>query len=97
MTIIEQIKAEIERLEGICTAQIKANPGQTFPFVMEMTGYDKLLSFLSTLESEKGLDVTEFCKPIEPGIAKCVADHWFEMLGEEESEKPMNLEEENNG
>ena len=51
--IIQAIRNEIERLKGICTAQIKANPGQTFPFVMEMTGYDKLLSFLSTLGSEK--------------------------------------------
>ena len=50
MNVIDKIRAEIERLKGICTAQIKANPGQTFPFVMEMTGYDKLLSFLDTLE-----------------------------------------------
>ena len=50
--LLAKIKAEIERLKGICTAQIKENPGQTFPFVMEMTGYDKLLSFLSALESE---------------------------------------------
>lgn len=52
MSIIDQLKAEIERLKGICTTQIKANPGQTFPFVMEMTGYDKLLTFLDTLEEE---------------------------------------------
>lgn len=52
MELIQQIKAEIERLKGICTTQIKANPGQTFPFVMEMTGYDKLLTFLDTLEEE---------------------------------------------
>ena len=52
-TIIEKIRAEIERLKGICTAQIEANPGQTFPFVMEMTGYDKLLSVLSDLEKEE--------------------------------------------
>lgn len=51
--LIATIRNEIERLKGICTAQIKANPGQTFPFVMEMTGYDILLSFLSTLESER--------------------------------------------
>ncbi len=50
--IIKKIRAEVERLKGICTAQIEANPGQTFPFVMEMTGYDKLLSFLSDLEKE---------------------------------------------
>ena len=57
--IIEKIRAEIERLKGICTAQIKANPGQTFPFVMEMTGYDKLLSFLSTFESEKPMNLED--------------------------------------
>lgn len=53
MSIIEKIRAEVERLKGICTAQIKANPGQTFPFVMEMTGYDKLLAKLSDLEKEE--------------------------------------------
>lgn len=44
---------------------------------------------------QKGLDVTDFCKPIYPDIAQCVADHWWEML--EEDEKPRNqdrLEEE---
>lgn len=26
-----------------------------------------------------GLDVTDFCKPIDPGIAQCIADHsWAE-------------------
>ena len=73
MTIIEQIKAEIERLKGICTAQIKANPGQTFPFVMEMTGYDKLLSFLSTLEAEKPMNqegVEEEVKMIDNILAE---------------------------
>lgn len=50
------IKAEIERLKGICTAQIKANPGQTFPFVMEMTGYDKLLAFIDSLPNENNPD-----------------------------------------
>lgn len=52
MDKIEKIRQEIERLKGICIAQIKASPGQTFPFVMEMTGYDKLLSFLDTLSEE---------------------------------------------
>ena len=42
------------------------------------------------------LDVTEFCKPIDPGIAQCVADHWWEMIGEESTnKKPVEgLEEE---
>ena len=62
MSTIEKIKAEIERLKGICLSQTKANPGQTFPFIMEMTGYDKLLSFLDTLESETTSD-TRQCTP----------------------------------
>lgn len=35
----------------------------------------------------KGVDVTDFCKPIDPGIAQCIADHWWEMLGDKESDK----------
>jgi len=35
----------------------------------------------------EGLDVTDFCKPIDPGIAQCVADHWWEMIGEESTNK----------
>lgn len=31
----------------------------------------------------QGLDVTDFCKPVDPGIAKCVADHWWELLDDE--------------
>ena len=43
-----------------------------------------ILDFLDTLEEPvKGLDVTDFCKPIDPGIAQCIADHWFEMANEE--------------
>ena len=94
MTIIEQIKAEIERLKGICTAQIKANPGQTFPFVMEMTGYDKLLSFLSALEqSEKPMNQDELEKEavsycfdnglnLSPRVATDVARHFAEWGAE---------------
>lgn len=52
-------------------------------------------NFLDTLseEPDKGLDVTDFCKPIDPGIAQCVADHWWEMLGEDEKPVPNDLEE----
>lgn len=59
MDKIEKIRQEIERLKGTCTTQIKANPGQTFPFVMEMTGYDKLLSFLDTLSEEPSESLEE--------------------------------------
>ena len=41
-------------------------------------------------EPDKGLDVTDFCKPIDPGIAQCIADHSWEMLGEDE--KPASEE-----
>lgn len=36
---------------------------------------------LDTLSEEPGVDVTDFCKPIDPGIPQCVADHWHEMFG----------------
>lgn len=53
MTQKELIRQEIERLKGVCMVQIKANTGQTFPFIMEMTGYDKLLTFIDSLPEEK--------------------------------------------
>ena len=42
---------------------------------------------------QKGSDVTDFCKPIDPGIAQCIADHSWEMLGEDEKSVPNDLEE----
>lgn len=39
------------------------------------------------------IDVTDFCKPIDPGIAQCIADHSWEMLGEDEKPVPNGLEE----
>lgn len=39
------------------------------------------------------IDVTDFCKPIDPGIAQCIADHSWEMLGEDENPVPNDLEE----
>lgn len=44
-------------------------------------------------KSINGLDVTDFCKPIDPGIAQCIADHSWEMLGEDEKPVPADLEE----
>lgn len=76
-TIIEKFRAEIERLKGICTAQIKANPGQTFPFVMEMTGYDKLLSFLSDLEKSEKPTLQE--QPVCEGLEEEFKKYWDEM------------------
>lgn len=59
MDKIARVRQEIERLKGICIAQIKANPGQTFPFVIEMTGYDKLLTFLDTFSEEPDKSLEE--------------------------------------
>ena len=70
--LIQAIRNEIERLKGICTTQIKENPGQTFPFVMVMTGYDNILSFLSTLEPEKPNSQNE-------NFEKEIADYWTTM------------------
>ena len=39
------------------------------------------------------IDVTDFCKPIDPSIAQCIADHSWEMLGEDERPVPEDLEE----
>lgn len=65
MTQKELIRQEIERLKGVSMVQIKANPGQTFPFIMEMTGYDKILAFIDSLPEETckdSLQVHETCK-----------------------------------
>jgi hypothetical protein len=105
MDKIARIRQEIERLKGICTAQIKANPGQTFPFVMEMTGYDKLLSFLSTLGSEKPTNPEDAMKELDEKIALVKrrgtwngvdVDKYIDEVRGRDSEKPMQegLEEE---
>ena len=44
-------------------------------------------------QPSKGLNVADFCKPIDPGIAQCIADNWWEMLGEDEQPE-VDLEKE---
>lgn len=99
----EQIKAirnEIERLEEIHERNLKK------PMERGRIGFahgvveccDKILDFIDSLpeETDNGVDVTDFCKPIAPGIAQCIADHWWEMLDDDESSRPKlsdNLEE----
>ena len=87
--IIEQIRSEVERRKNICR---KAGDVIRVDYYMgKGDAYEELLSFLSTLQeksekpinpkeqSDKGLDVTDFSKPLAPEVAKCIADHWFEM------------------
>lgn len=82
MNKIEKIRQEIERLKDDYL-------NRSYTFVP--TAMNQLLEFLDTLseEPDKGLDVTDFCKPIDPGIAQCVADHWWEMLDSKEPDKSL--------
>ena len=91
---VQAIRAEIERLISVS----KTNNGFPVGYIWKNEAYKELLSFIDTLPDEqpsKGLDVTDFCKPIDPGIAQCIADNWWEMLGEDEKPiAPNGLEEE---
>ena len=53
MTQIEKIKAEVERLKEICKTNIIYTKESSFAFTMEMTGYDKILSFINSLPQEE--------------------------------------------
>ena len=89
MTIKEQICAEIERLKKEVEDHnyYLDTPSQGLGYSFAL---DDILSFIDSLPEQpaEGLDVTDFCKPIDPGIAQCVADHWWEMIGEESTNKP---------
>ena len=85
-SIKDQIRQEIERRKNIHINMI--------PNIQKCAECDDLLAFIDSLPEEepsKGLDVTDFCKPIDPDIAQCVADNWWEMAGEPVSK---DLEEE---
>lgn len=65
MSNIEKIRQEIERLKKICKDNITTSKSGCFPYVMEMTGYDKILSFIDSLPEETckdSLQVHETCK-----------------------------------
>ena len=97
MDKIEKIRKEIERQMKFYDEkerEVLDDPKQ-FTYALFYQGHQKmcakLLSFLDALseEPDKGLDVTDFCKPIDPGIAQCVADHWWEMLDSKEPDKSL--------
>lgn len=89
------LRKEIERLK---TEELNRNSIGVITGSAFFVKADDLLAFLDTLPEQpvEGLDVTDFCKPIDPGIAQCIADHWWEMIGEESTNtKPVEgLEEE---
>lgn len=91
----DKIRAEIDRLYGEYKDKFHQCGDQYHLGLID--GLDMAERVLDTLESEKptqeGLDVTDFCKPIDPGIAQCIADNSWEMLGEDEKPIPNDLEE----
>ena len=86
MDKIARIRAELKRRREDILSKVEHRP------IHRIELLDDLLSFLDTLskEPDKGLDVTDFCKPIDPGIAQCVADHWLEMLDSKEPDKGLD-------
>lgn len=82
--IKEQIRAEIDKLYAEYKDKFHQHGDQYHLGLID--GLDMAERVLDSLPEEKpskGLDVTDFCKPIDPGIAQCIADHWWEMLDDE--------------
>ena len=97
---VKAIRAEIERRIKEYDAIIESQPdsNRSERDAWKWAEDKSLLSFLDSLpeETDNGVDITDFCKPINPGIAQCIADHWWEMLDNEEPNCPKlsdNLEE----
>lgn len=55
----------------------------------------EIICFIETLQQEQpkmGLEVSEFCQPVPENIADCVAEHFWEMLDDEEKENTKTIE-----
>jgi hypothetical protein len=95
MTIIEQIKAEIERLKGKAERRPHATPLDGFEGIGKIKVCNELLSFLSTLESEKPTNqstrqrLAEWSKTPE---GRAAYEKVAEEMRREISEKPMQEE-----
>lgn len=92
----EQLKAELDKRYTEYRAKMKTDDFTYYEGMAD--ALDHFEQYIDTLPEQpvEGLDVTDFCKPIDPGIAQCVADHWWEMIGEESTNKKSveGLEEE---
>lgn len=73
--------------------EIKRYGKEEMPVVLESDLNDIARHFAEWGKEHAKIDVTDFCKPIDPGIAQCIADHSWEMLGEDEKPVPNDLEE----
>ena len=77
MNTIDKIRAEVERRRSEYEDRLRFSDwyGGTEDRI-KMGECKQILSFIDSLqELEKGLDVTEFCRPVDPNVAKAVADH----------------------
>lgn len=92
----EQLKAELDKRYTEYRAKMKTDDFTYYEGMAD--ALDLFEQYIDSLSEQpvEGLDVTDFCKPIDPGIAQCVADHWWEMIGEESTNKKSveGLEEE---
>lgn len=59
MTDKELIRTEIERRKEICKINIANASGANLPYVMEMTAYDKILTFIESLPEHSKLSCVE--------------------------------------
>lgn len=63
MTDKELIRTEIERRKEICKINIANASGANFPYVMEMTAYDKILTFIESLPEHSSVErIEKDCK-----------------------------------
>lgn len=53
---------------------------------------EELLKSLQQEQPEVGLNISKFCQPVPKSIADCVAEHFWEMLGDEEKEGTKTIE-----
>lgn len=101
----EKLIAEIERRMEDYNASIEKYYGKEKSIKAERDSWKWaeckwFLNLIASLQQEqpgKELDVTDFCKPVDPNIAQCVADHWWEMLDgkdAEEEQPEVDLDEE---
>ena len=83
----DRLRAEIDKRYAEYRAKMKTDDFTYYEGMAD--ALDFFEQYIDSLpeQPKEGLDVTDFCKPIDPGIAQCVADHWWEMIGEESTNK----------
>ena len=91
----EKLTAEIEGLIEEVNIQSQKSIRPQYSLFGKINGLELALNLVRSLQQEEpkaGLDVTEFCQPVPKNIADCTAEHFWEMLGDEEKERPEDLE-----